>query len=144
MKPFLLDVNVLIALTWPSHLHHRQAQAWFGLRRTAGFRTCPLTQTGLVRISCNRSFTPEAVSPRDALALLETITSLPEHQFWPDDLPLNQAIGREQQIAGHRQITDIYLLALAKSRGGILATFDRAVLSLPCDTQESVELVQAS
>jgi predicted nucleic acid-binding protein len=28
---------------------------------------------------------------------------------------------------GHRQSTDIYLLALARARGGRLATFDRSI-----------------
>ena len=92
MKPYLLDVNVLIALVWPSHLHHEQAQRWFARRRAAGFRTCPLTQTAFVRISSNPNFTPNAVGPREALALLDRITSMPEHAFWPDDLPLRTAI----------------------------------------------------
>src|SRR5712692_653800 len=69
-------VNLLIALAWPSHVHHRQAQEWFARRKKAGFRTCPLTETGFVRISSNPQFTPDAVSPSDALALLGRITSL--------------------------------------------------------------------
>lgn len=143
MKPYLLDVNVLIALTWPSHVHHHQAQKWFAQRRRAGFRTCPLTQTGFVRISSNPHFTPEAVSPKEALALLDRITALPSHAFWPDDLPLKEALGTDQAIVTHRQITDAYLLALARVRGGILATLDRGVLSLPGSVSGAVELLVA-
>ena len=142
MKPYLLDVNVLIALGWPSHLHHDQAQRWFSRRRAAGFRTCPLTQTGFVRISSNPSFTPDAVTPPEALALLDRITTMPGHEFWPDDLPLRKALGEDSKIAGHRQIIDYYLLGLATARRGKLATFDRAVLSLAEPASEVVELVQ--
>ena len=30
-------------------------------------------------------------------------------------------------MRGHRQITDVYLLGLAKKKGGRLATFDRSI-----------------
>jgi toxin-antitoxin system PIN domain toxin len=130
LKPYLLDVNVLIALAWPSHVHHEDAHSWFRLAREAGVRTCPLTQTGFLRLSSNPKFTPEAVSPGIALSLLKRITALPNHEFWPDDLPLEQALAGESLLVGHRQITDAYLLALASARGGSLATFDRGIMSL--------------
>jgi uncharacterized protein len=142
VKPYLLDVNVLIALAWPSHVHYRQAQAWFLRKRTAGFRTCPVTETGFVRISSNPKFTPDAVTPAEALALLDRITALAGHAFWPDDLPLKAVAHPDQPILGHRQVTDAYLLALAKSHGGKLATLDRGVLSLPASAPGTVELIQ--
>lgn len=140
MKPYLLDVNVLIALGWPSHVHHEEAQNWFAEHRQAGFRTCPLTETGFVRISSNPRFTPEAVSAREALALLERMIALPEHEFWPDDITVKEALVAASLIAGHRQITDAYLMALAARHGGILATLDRAVLTLP-NVSGHVELI---
>ncbi|MCX6634404.1 MAG: hypothetical protein NT090_04835 [Acidobacteria bacterium] len=71
-----------------------------------------MTQTGFVRISSNPNFTPAAVSPREAMELLDRITGLPKHRFWPDDLPLSAA---GQLLAGHRQITDACLVGLARS-----------------------------
>ncbi len=131
---------MLIALAWPSHVHHRQAQEWFARRKKAGFRTCPLTETGFVRISSNPQFTPDAVSPADALALLARITSLPGYEFWPDHLPLVDAAGRDRPISGHRQVTDAYLAGLAAANGGVLATFDRGVL-VPGGGSDLVELL---
>ena len=142
MKPRLLDINVLLALAWPAHVHHRQAQEWFARNRIAGFRTCPLTQLGFVRISCNPNFTASAVPPASALALLNRITALPEHGFWPDDLPLDKAIHAEELLVGHRQVTDAYLLALAESHGGIIATLDRGMLSAAGTRGQLVELLQ--
>lgn len=139
-KPYLLDINVLLALAWSSHVHHSQAQRWFAWKRAAGFRTCPLSQIGFIRICINPRFTLPAASPNEALLLLNRITSLPDHDFWPDDLAPGQAF-EKYSIVGHRQVTDAYLLALAISRSGTLATFDRAVLSLPC-SQGNVELIQ--
>ncbi len=134
-RPYLLDVNVLIALAWPSHVHHAEAQAWFGRRRKVGFRTCPLTQLGFVRISSNPGFSPQAVSPKEAEDLLSRITALPEHGFWPDDLPYANALGQPpgkiaRTVAGHRQVTDAYLIGLAAAHGGVLATLDRAASAL--------------
>lgn len=138
MRPFLLDINVLIALAWRSHVHHRQAQRWFANHREAGFRTCPLTEAGFVRLSSNPRFTPKAVSPTAALFLLERITGLPEHEFWPDDLPVRSAIGTGLPIMGHRQVNDAYLLALARSHGGLVATLDRGLLSVAPDAERAV------
>ena len=130
MKPYLLDINVVLALAWPSHVYHVNAQQWFARKRTAGFRTCPLTEIGFVRISSNPRFTADAVSPITALALLERIKDLPGHEFWPDDLPIDGALESFAGIVGYRQVTDAYLLAVAQARDGILATLDRGTLTL--------------
>ena len=142
MKPYLLDTNVLLALAWPNHVHHPETRAWFKQKGAARFRTCPLTQTGFVRISSNPAFTAEAVSPADAMSLLRRLCSMPGHQFWPNDLSLAEAVPAWGRLAVHRQVTDAYLLALAASHEGILATLDRAISALvsgKCD--ECVEFI---
>ena len=142
MKPYLLDTNVLIALAWPNHLHHHEAQRWFEQKARAAFRTCPITQTGFVRISSNPAFTRTAVSPAEALLLLRQVATLPGHDFWPDDLSLYDAVeAAGATLVGHRQVTDAYLVSLALSRGGVLATFDRGVEALARRSPEAVELV---
>jgi toxin-antitoxin system PIN domain toxin len=141
MKPYLLDINVLIALAWRNHLHHEDAQRWFARKGAAGFRTCPMTQTGFVGISSNPAFTPQAVTPGEALDLLDRITQLPGHDFWFDDLPLRTAVAPGTLLGGHRQVTDAYLLALATAHGGVLATSDRGVAALARGGQLAVELI---
>jgi hypothetical protein len=144
MKPYLLDTNVLIALAWPNHVHHTEATDWFLRKAAPGFRTCPITQTGFVRISSNPSFTANAVEPVEALALLDRITQLPGHGFWPDDLPLEQAFASGPHPGSHRQVTDGYLLALAAGHDGVLATLDRGIASLARKYQERLELILVS
>lgn len=60
--------------------------------------------------------------------MLSQIIGAPEHVFWPDDLMLEAILIRP--VTGHAQITDAYLIALAEKNGGILATLDRAALSI--------------
>ena len=141
MKPYLLDINVLIALAWPNHVHHDEAQTWFAKKGALGFRTCPITQLGFVRISSNPAFTPKAVSPGDAMGLLERVARLPGHDFWPDDVPLRETVGSSTSLAGHRQITDLYLLALANAHGGVLATLDRGAAALARANHQLFELI---
>jgi uncharacterized protein len=140
MKPYLLDTNVLIALAWPNHVHHREAQTWFAKRGAAQFRTCPITQTGFVRISSNPAFSPQAVTPGEALALLAQVKRLPGHDFWPDDISLHDALAGKT-LTGHRQVTDAYLLALATAHGGVLASLDRAIAVLGRRNPGAVEIV---
>jgi uncharacterized protein len=65
----LLDVNVLVALAWPHHLHHSRAHAWLG-SHPAGFLTTPITESALIRLSLNRTVTGSDVTPGEVLALV--------------------------------------------------------------------------
>jgi uncharacterized protein len=128
---FLLDVNVLIAMAWPAHDSHSKVQAWLSIHAPLGWATCPMTQSSFVRILSNPSFSPNSISPRDALALLQTNLSHSAHEFWPDELGLVQALSSlASQLDGHQQITDAYLLGLAMHRAGKLATMDKSIVRL--------------
>lgn len=134
MTDYLLDVNVLIALAWPHHVHHRSAHHWFGQRGRNRWATCPLTQTAFVRTSSNPKILPDAVSPREALEALKKIVGVPGHIFWPDDLsPTTMQAYESVALVGHRQVTDAYLLGLAQHHDGKLATFDNGISQLLTD-----------
>jgi hypothetical protein len=131
VKAWLLDINLLIALFWPSHSQHAPALNWFARNRSRKWATCPMTQAGFVRIISNPAFSRDAVTPREAIALLEANLQAPDHEFWPDDTPYPVAMASlDNRLVGHQQVTDAYLLALAIRRGGVLATFDSAVATL--------------
>jgi toxin-antitoxin system PIN domain toxin len=127
----LLDVNLLVALAWPNHVHHQAALAWFGRSQAGGWATCPLTQSGFVRVSSNPSAVSDTKSPQEAALLLRRIVALPHHEFWHDDVSFaSTSFLEEIRLVGHRQVTDAHLLTLAMQRGGRLATLDGKIRSL--------------
>jgi len=78
----LLDVNVLLALAWPNHQHHRLAEDWFLSHARGGWATCCLTELGFVRLSSNPAYSRDAVSPADAIELLAELREAGKHHFW--------------------------------------------------------------
>lgn len=123
----LLDVNVLIALLDSEHLHHLRATDWLREHIRAGWASCPLTQNGCIRIMS----LPGYSNPAPAAAVAERLaaaTATRHHEFWPDAVSLVD-VGRIDwnSVLGSRQVTDVYLLALAVEKNGCLATLDRSV-----------------
>ena len=124
----LLDVNALIALAWDSHVHHARMRAWFAQNSSRGWATCPLTESGFVRVSSNPKVLPVAVGIDAARAVLSALRALDAHRFLTDDVSLGDS--DVPKITGHRQVTDAHLLTLARRRGVPLVTFDAGVLEL--------------
>jgi hypothetical protein len=143
VKTALLDLNILTALFWPAHEHHAPAHRWFANRSSARWATCPLTQLGFVRLVSNPAFSRDALSARDAVALLAENIAHARHEFWPDDLLLTGAVDpMRSRLIGHRQVTDGYLAGLAHRRKGSLATFDRGLRTLAgAELGDAVEIV---
>ena len=141
MSGFLLDVNVLIAMAWPSHVSHSSVHRWLAKNAHQGWATCPMTERAFVRLTSNPSFSAQALTPRDAVALLKANLSHPAHIFWPDDLSAAAALDG-LSLSGHQQITDAYLLALARHRKGKLATLDSGLVSLAHNKKDEIELIR--
>lgn len=123
----LLDVNVLIALHDQQHVHHDVAARWFEQHARHGWASCPLTQNGCVRIMTQPGY-PNAAPLAEVLPMLARSCTHASHQFWPDDISLLDA-GRMHhgRMHGHRQLTDLYLLALAVAHQGRFVTFDARI-----------------
>ncbi len=130
MTVFLLDVNVLIALIDPAHVQHDSAHDWFATEGRQNWATCPLTENGAVRIVSHPRY-PGLPGPPAAIAdVLARFGALPGHVFWPDDISLlDQQRVDASRLLSHSQVTDTYLLALARAHRGKLATFDRRLVT---------------
>lgn len=126
----LLDVNVLLALAWPSDLDHREARQWFAAQRSQRWSTCLLTQIAFVRLSAQPAVVRATITIPAALRFLETAVSAPEHEFWSLDYGLDVLPEIRERLMGHQQLTDAVLLDLAIRKGGKLATFDRRIETL--------------
>lgn len=128
MSGFLADGNLLIALTVADHVHHDVAVRWFDAAAPE-LATCPITEGTLLRFLIR-----EGVAAVDAVALLDVLRDQPWHQFWPDAIPFEAAhLGG---VIGHRQVTDAYLVALARHHGGRVATFDKGLAAQHGDLVE--------
>jgi toxin-antitoxin system PIN domain toxin len=124
----LLDVNLLVALFDPDHIHHDLAHDWFEDHHQGGWATCPVTETGFIRVLANPAYGATVTRPAELVERLARFCSTPQHVFWPDAVSLSDPeIFTPAMIRGHRQVTDVYLLGLAKKMGGCLATFDRTI-----------------
>lgn len=124
----LVDVNVLVALFDGAHTHHEPAHAWLGRQRGGGWATCPLVDNGAVRVLSHPAYPGRRTSLPDAISRLRTFQDSGGHEHWPDDQVISDAERfYPEHIAGHGQITDVYLLALAVARDQTLATFDRRI-----------------
>ncbi len=126
-----LDVNALVALAWPNHVHHEAVRSWFTRTRRNGWATCPLTEAGFVRVSCNPSAVRQSVPAAEAIKLLGRLRRLESHVFWRLDRSITELPeGIFARIQGYRRITDAVLLALAAQHDGQLATLDAGLTHL--------------
>jgi hypothetical protein len=122
----LLDVNALIALSDEDHPFNSVIRSWWD-DHDGGWASCPITQNGFLRVVSQPSYA-NSMTIAEAFDVLDRATKQRTHEFWPDDLSL---IDRSQidrrYVVGPKQLTDIYLLALAAKKDGCLVTFDRSI-----------------
>ena len=135
----LLDVNALVALAWDSHIHHSAIRAWFAANAAAGWATCPVTESGFVRVSSNPTVLPSAIGVEDARGVLASLRSAGSHRFLMDEVSLTD--DDVPALVGHRQVSDAHLLTLARRHKVRLITFDAGSLAL--GGREGVELLTA-
>src|SRR3984885_6010302 len=123
----LLDVNVLIALRDSVHASHESAISWFAKYAPEGWASSPITQNGCIRIMSN----PGYPNPLPVQAVIEHLAAACRqdiHEFWPDEVSLlDSDVVDSTRIHGPRQLTDIYLLALAVQHEGRFVTFETGI-----------------
>ncbi len=136
MNVWLLDVNVLVARFWETHIFHLKVRAWMIKHEQDVWATWPITLAGLVRTISNPAFSRDSPRAADAVHwLAESLRDDPHHQFWADDLPVATACNyAAPQLSGFKQLTDAYLLGLAIHRKGRLLTLDRRLLAITTES----------
>ena len=141
MTTCLLDVNLLLALSDPMHVHHESAHGWFGETGRQGWATCPLTENGFIRIASHPNYPNRPGDVTAVLAIFRGLCEAPGHRFWSEDVSILQIL-EPDAIITHAQITDVYLLGLAVHKSGKLATLDqRIAVGAVRGGREALELI---
>jgi uncharacterized protein len=143
----LLDVSVLVALFDDGHTGHQAAHDWFAEQGTLGWASCPITENGVTRVLGNPAYPAGFTPVAEITARLETFCAASEHHFWPDDISFrNRAQFHFDAVRGYRQLTDVYLLALAVQHGGRFVTLDQRVpiAAVKGATRASLEVIAAA
>lgn len=129
MTTHLLDVNVLVALLDPVHVHHERAHRWFHRTGRHDWMSCPTTENGCVRIVSNPRYGNPA-APATVIASLRSLTEVGKHRFVPDDVcVLDDTRIDAEKLVSSAQLTDTYLIALARRRHASLATLDTRIVT---------------
>ncbi len=126
MTTYLLDINLLLALMDPMHMHHEPAHRWFADTGQQAWATCPLTENGFIRIASHPSYPNRPGGVPTVLGILRQLRKAPGHHFWSEDISILQILDPDVVIT-HAQITDVYLLGLAAWKKGKLATLDQRI-----------------
>lgn len=127
---YLLDVNVLVALAHPIHIHHKVCHGWMSAHSAEGWATCPITENGLVRLISSPLMGASRYDIAEALTYLESVKALPTCSFLPDAVSIVGNGSSSQLAYGHQQITDAYLIDLCRFYDLKLVTLDRKVRQL--------------
>jgi hypothetical protein len=139
----LPDVNVLIAIAWPTHVHHSAAIKWFDASADSGWATAPPTEAGFLRLSMNPAVVGRPVQAREATALMRELRMVGAHRFWTDDTDALSLDREADRIQGYRQITDVHLLNIARRNAGSVATLDGGFVGIT-DEPATVTLISTN
>ena len=125
---YLLDVNILVALFDPGHIHHRIVARWFSSPELQ-WGVCAFSEAGFLRISSSTAAGRRTL--QQASNIVKSFGNDPNFSYWPLRSSWTSLIEPFQgRLYGHQQITDAYLLGLAIREKGVLVTLDKALKSL--------------
>ena len=128
MNLFLLDVNALLALLDPMHVHHEAAHDWYGQRSRRLLLTCSHVENGVIRVASQPKY-PNCLgtSGRVREALQKFIGQVSAERCGRDVALVDDSILLRPELLTPSRVSDLYLLALAAANEARLATFDRRI-----------------
>jgi toxin-antitoxin system PIN domain toxin len=112
----LLDVSAVVTLAWDANIHHLRIREWFAANACQGSATCPVTETGFVRVSANPRVLASPIGIADAQRVLAALPAVGDHRFLVDDVsPVDEDVPK---IVGHRRVTGAYLAGTKSAATG--------------------------
>jgi uncharacterized protein len=130
----LPDVNVWVALTDTTHIHHSRAVEYWDQERPNRLAFCGITRAGMLRVMTNpRAMAGNPFDLVDAWSRYRNFADLPEVDFLPESRRAEAEVGRCCLGAGfpHRLWTDAWIAALALENGCRVVSFDADFAKFP-------------
>jgi toxin-antitoxin system PIN domain toxin len=123
------DVNVLVPLHRPGHVHHERARRWWDDFTSRGepFTVPDIVWSGFVRIVTHPRILNPPSSRQQAWLFVEAMRSRGTYLEYARHPRLLQMFRTQCQEAGATAnlVTDAYIAAVALSLGATIVTFDR-------------------
>ena len=128
MKRYLLDVNAMLALLDPMHVHHEAAHRWYAQHAPMRLLTCSHTENGVIRVASQPQYPNSLGTSGRVREMLQHFTRqvLAEPCRQEISLLADEVLLRPELLTPSR-VADLYLLALAAANGGRLASFDHRI-----------------
>ncbi len=125
----VLDVNVLLALFRPDHVHHDRAVQWWEASVAAGeaFTVPDIVWVGFFRLVTNRRVYTVPASFDEACEFFDAVNGQDLSLRFTGDarlVPEFLRLGRVSAVRGDL-VTDAFIAATAVVYGGSVVTFDR-------------------
>jgi toxin-antitoxin system PIN domain toxin len=116
----LPDVNVWLALTFDSHIHHPPAKAWFdNLANDTVCHFCRLTQQGFLRLATNRRvFGKHALTLPKAWQNHRNPPLLASHDRPLNTRNMNRRSGRHDSSEAGKGLSQVCNMDPARGYGG--------------------------
>lgn len=126
---YLLDVNVLVALTERGHIHNKLVKDWFYASPDLPWYICAFTEAGFLRTAT--AARPGQVTMIEATVILQQLAKHPGYRYLPITADWQTLCSPFfSRLYGTKQVTDAYLLGLAVREDLVLVTMDKAILHL--------------
>lgn len=128
MSRFLLDVNALLALLDPMHIHHDAAHEWYGQLSDPVLLTCSHVENGVIRVASQPQYPNSLGTSGKVREVLQRFVGRIGHEYCRETSSLlDDAVLLKPKLLSPNRVADFHLLALAVANDARLATFDRRI-----------------
>lgn len=128
MNRFLLDINALLALLDPMHVHHEDAHDWYQTNSPIRLLICPNVENGVMRVASQLRYPNHLGTSATVRDNLKQFTQQLDVEHCLSDISLlDDHLLLKPSLLTPSSIADLYLLATATANNAKLATFDRRI-----------------
>jgi len=130
MQRYLPDINTVLALLDPLHIHHHDAHRWYEAVSPIQLVICPHVENGVMRVASQPRY-PNYLGTASTVreVLKKFIDQLKVERCTIEPSLMDDKILKSPDQLTPSSISDLYLLSVAASNGAKLATFDQRIKS---------------